>query len=178
MKKSILSSTLAVALAIGLTGCLGEDISCNEETTQELVKEITQTGVINSIFLSKYQNGDYGESDFMTMSLLNGSGGNIKALGELYGYDKIKTNKNGKKPTMAVLYDNYIEFEKNFKNPTVSLDSFMTTAKDKELSKVECSATLNVVYENNTYSFDTSYTAQLTDDKKQVFVEVDTFSKK
>lgn len=178
MKKIFLSSAIASVLVIGLTGCTGEDISCNEETTQALVKQITEPSVINSIFLSKYQNGDYGEADFMTMSLLNGSGGNLKALGELYGFNKIKTDKNGKKPKMAVLYDNYIEFEKNFKNPTVSLDSFMTTAKDKELSKVECSATLNVVYENNTYSFDTSYTAQLTDDKKQVSVQVDTFSKK
>jgi len=177
MKKILLNSAITSILAIGITGCLGEDISCNEETTQVLVKEITEQNVINSIFLSKYQNGDYGETNMVTSSMLAGANGDIEALSSfLGGYGK--DGKDLANSVYGKLLEGKKELKKTFKPSSILLDNFMTTAKDKELSKVECSVTLNVVYENNTYSFDTSYTAQLTDDKKQVSVQVDTFSKK
>ncbi len=177
MKKILLNSAITSILAIGLTGCLGEDISCSGENTQSLVKQITEPNVINSIFLSKYQNGDYGETNMVTSSMLAGANGDIEALSSfLGGYGK--DGKDLANSVYGKLLEGKKELKKTFKSSNISLDSFITTAKDKELSKVECSATLNVVYENNTYSFDTTYTAQLTDDKKEIFVQVDSFLNK
>lgn len=177
MKKIFSNSVIALILAIGFSGCLGDDISCDEQTTQDLVIEITQSSIIDNIFLAKYKNGDYVEGDIYSDMIIQGSlsQGTFKEMANLYGFNKLK-NDDKEKPKLAIIYDQYIDFEKNFDLSGITMESFITTAKNKELSKVECSATINVEYENNTYSFNTDYTSQLTDDKKEVYVQVESFS--
>ena len=171
MKKIFLNTTLISFLLIGFSGCLGEDISCSEETVQELVKELTQEDITNNIFLMKYQNGDYGETNMVTSSMIMGANGNIEVLHNfLGGYGE--TGEDLANSIYGKLLEGKKELVKSLTLDSISLDTFLTTAKDKELSKVECTATINISHESNTYSFNTEYTAQLTDDKEQVYVEV------
>ena len=69
-------------------------------------------------------------------------------------------------------FNNYAHIDK------FVLSSFITTNKNKDLRKVECKAISNVVISGETYNFDVEYTAQLTDDSKEVYVELSSLHKK
>ena len=55
------------------------------------------------------------------------------------------------------------------------LNRFRTINENKDSSKVECSALVNTVFQNEEYNFNINYIAQLTDNKKEVYVEITSF---
>lgn len=149
MKKKVLSILFFGIVAINFSGCFLDEISCNDETAQELVQEIVTKDVLNTIFAIKFN----------------------KKSGAV-GFD---TNGD-----LLNRFDDSILFAASFKNfrdnthiDKFTLSSFITKNKNKELKKVECKSSINVIVGVDEYNFDVEYEAQLTDDGKEVYVEVD-----
>ena len=178
MKIKILNIIFIGILGIGFSGCLNKDeITCNEETVQSTVKEIIEPTIQSKIFVSKVNNGDY--KDFQGMEtntfniLLSQVGGSMEALLKhpIFTNGLLSSNKEVGGLTRKIL-TTFLSFESEFKTHSVELNDFLTTKKEKELSRVECASEVKIDFDNQIYNFNIEYTAQLTDDKKEVYVEV------
>lgn len=135
-------------IAINFSGCFLDEISCNDETAQELVQEIVTDDVLNTIFIIKF-NKKGGVVGFET-------NGNL-----LNRFDN------------SIFEGSFKEFRNNTNIDKFTLGSFITKNKNKELKKVECKSSIKVIVGSDEYNFDVEYEAQLTDDSKEVYVEVD-----
>ena len=179
MKKRVISIALICTLGLGITGCLdnGDEISCSEATVQDILTDILKPELPDKIYTKKYLNGDYGKSNFMLDAMVQGAGG-FENLSKNPMFKLMEDSKDKKENIFTKILNNYKEFKEKFKTTNILYDSFLTTSKDKELSKVICKATATVVIDNSNYKFDLQYNAQLTDDKKEVYVEVTSFDMK
>ena len=139
MKRRILNILFIGIIVINFNGCYFDEITCDDETAQELVEEIIMEDVLKAIYTSE-----------MTGNLMN----------------KFKNR---------VVSPSYAQFKNNAHVDKFVLSSFITTNKYKDLRKVECKAISNMSISGETYNFDVKYNAQLTDDGKEVFVEVSSF---
>lgn len=148
MKRKVLSILLMGIIAINFSGCFLDEISCNDETAQELVQEIVTDDVLNTIFIIKF-NKKGGVVGFET-------NGNL-----LNRFDN------------SIFGGSFKEFRNNTNIDKFTLGSFITKNKNKELKKVECKSSIKVIVGSDEYNFDVEYEAQLTDDSKEVYVEVD-----
>lgn len=124
------------------------EISCDEETTISLVKELTLPQIKEEYIIQKLAENDPSSRAFYKMAQLVGT------ENEIEGYEDLE-----------------YEAEKLFKNPNFLMKSFRTLNKNKELQTVECASVINV----NSMELDVEYTSQLTDDGKEVVVNITSF---
>ena len=169
MTKKILSIALISALGVGFSGCLNENkISCNDTTVQSVIQEILTPSISEKIFLQKYNNGDFGKPIPYFTAVLNSNFGGIR------NYSKIAAGSNDKAAGIAVA-EEFVKFDNNFNINKFLLNRFRTINENKDSSKVECSALVNTVFQNEEYNFNINYIAQLTDNEKEVYVEITSF---
>ncbi len=174
MLKKIITGSLFCALLIGFSGCFEEEMTCNNETAQGIVNELSEPTLLNAIFIKKSMAGEYGEANPLLLGMLSGEDGdiasNINFMSSMFA--------NEKKPTPFIedIQKNLDILKEDLKSAKFSIDSFMTTQKDKELGKVECSATAHYKLNEVIYDFDTTYTAQFTDNREQIVVELNSFA--
>jgi hypothetical protein len=124
------------------------NISCNEETVQGLVNEITLPAIKDQLIYETLAETDI--SAAMRYRL-------FKAVGntdEIDGFKEAESNA-----------------DQILKKAAFSMSDFRTVAKDKELNKVECIAEVHY----GGWHTETEYNAQLTDDGEKVYVEVTQF---
>ena len=179
MKRSLnITLTLGFSLFL-LTGCFEEEMTCQNEVAHSLVKELAQQQVANDIVMAKYDSGAYGEPNMFIRNMIIGAEGNFEGINMLFnGFGDSKAKKDGKENLFTLLQKEQTRIQSELNETHFSLSSILTKEKNKELSKVECAATLGVSFENQNYNYSTAYTAQLTDDKKEVMVELLTLEAK
>jgi hypothetical protein len=167
MYKYIVKAGLVGLIIILFTGCLKEEeVNCNDSAVQGLIQEIISESLIDKIVFKKAirekkKEPDYKSNPFMTEEFMEG----MFIL-------MIMQEKNKEGSVINKLYKQTLS---EIKAQTFSLTDVMTTKKEKELSRVECKANLNIGLQSGNYTFDIVYNAQLTDDKESIFVEVTEF---
>lgn len=170
--KNTITALLTGILAFGLTGCFEEEMTCDNQVTQSLVQELSMPTVANAIFFKKYEAGEYGEPNYLATMTLNQADGNVKEV--LENMKSLLSKKGG-----DFIFENMLQgitkIEENIKVAAFSMDSFMTTKKNKELGQVECSASAHYSLDKVNYNFNTTYVSQFTDDREQVSVELHSF---
>lgn len=177
LKKSVVYGVVILVTNILLTGCFGEKITCDDETAQSLVHDLTKEQVVDHILVQSVKNDklskkdknqkETDKTDFFAKNMMqSGAMDNFILL-----MIEAEKDKEG-----SPLNKKYKELQQKIKTAKFSMTDFRTTKKDKDLNKVECSATTNYKMGSDTYSFDTTYSAQLTDDGKKVYVKMNTFN--
>jgi len=167
---------ISIIAALALTSCSVEDIkgllslnevSCSGEVETQLVEELNLKAAQNGITV-QYLKEAYPNSvmQYALQSVLNP----LVAMFDQRTPEEKKKNNNEIEGVKEAE-----EFSKNaFKDYTFKLEGVRTLAKDDELNKVECSG--KAIYElpsiENSWEIDVHYSAQLTDDKKSVVVEM------
>lgn len=156
MKKNLMNISLLGLLAINLSGCFGESVSCGGETEKDLVKQIV-------IPQSK---------ENMIAQLLNEKN---TMNGMLYLAAKKFADSYGTKPNLEKfegLPEIEAKVENEYNNMNFLLSDIRTLSKDKEINKVECTGKVTIKTTSYSIDYEVDYNSQLGDDKKKVFVEV------
>ena len=161
MINKLFQYSLLIAISLGFTGCLEEEIACNNEVAQSIVEELSQETIKYALMIQE-----------RNKELINEGKEPMSAIGNAFIMQIIKVQENKEDSIMSNISK---KVKHNMRPEYFSLDSFMTTKKDKELSQVECAAIAHYRYDNDIYNFNTTYTAQLTDDKEEVFVTLNSF---
>lgn len=125
-----------------------DEISCDNEVVQSIIKDLTLPEIKEEYIMKKLAENN--------------------PLGS-YGY--IMAKNMGKEDGIKGYSDAKAKADLIFESPDFSMSSFMTTQKAEEINKVSCSAYINV----NDSQFDIKYDAQLTDDGKEVVVNITSF---
>ena len=156
MKKNLMNISLLGLLAINLSGCFGESVSCGGETEKDLVKQIV-------IPQSK---------ENMIVQLLNEKN---TMNGMLYLAAKKFADSYGTKPNLEKfegLPEIEAKVENEYNNMNFLLSDIRTLSKDKEINKVECTGKITIKTVSYEVDYEVKYNSQLGDDKKNIFVEV------
>ena len=156
MKKSLINITLIGAIAINLSGCFGESVSCSGEVEKDLVKEISVPQTKENMIAQLLN-----EKDSMNGMLYL----SIKKLAATYG-----TEPNMEK--FKDLPEIQAKVESEYSNLKFLLEDIRTVSKDKELNSVECVGKITIKTPSYEMTYDVEYNSQLGDDKKNIFVEV------
>jgi hypothetical protein len=159
MKKSLINITLISALAINLSGCFEESVSCSAEEVKGILKEIVLPETKESM-IAQLLNEKSPISGTLYLSM--------KKLGDIYGTNSKLSEMQG----LETLTEIQKKVENEYTNVIFSLDDIRTLLKDKELNKVECIGKVTIKTNNYELIYDVGYNAQLGDDKKKIFVEV------
>lgn len=176
-KKIMVYGVVILLTSILLTGCFKQEITCNDETAQSLVHDLTKEQAVDLILVQSVKNGKFRKKDktqkdtdkadpFAEYMMQSGAMDNL-----ILFMIEAEKNKEG-----SPLNKKYKELQQKIKTAKFSMTDFLTTKKDKDLNKVECRATTNYKIGSDTYSFDTTYSAQLSDDGKKVYVKMNTFN--
>ncbi len=156
MKKNLMNISLLGLVAINLSGCFGESVSCSGETERDLVKQIV-------IPQSK---------ENLIAQLLNEKN---TMNGMLYLAAKKFADSYGTKPNLEKfegLPEIEAKVENEYNNMNFLLSDIRTLSKDKEINKVECTGKVTIKTTSYSIDYEVEYNSQLGDDKKKVFVEV------
>lgn len=151
-------------ITITFTGCFEEEIACNSQPVQELVHEISSDTIKDKLAIKKFVAANKKEGgDSFTDNMINSG-----AMDNFY-IMLFQTQKNEKG---SKVYNIYQEVENEFKSHKFSLNDLRTISKDKELDKVECVGIIHISLQSTSFDFNVEYTAQLTDNKEKVYVEL------
>ena len=159
MKKSLMNISLMGLVAINLSGCFSENVSCSSKTVKELVEEITLPETKENM-IAELLNEKTSMSGtlYLSMKKLAALAGTESKLQTMQGLESL--------PEIKVQVDN------EYKNMKFSLGDIRTLAKDKDLNSVECAGKITIKTANYELDYDIEYNAQLGDDKEKIFVEV------
>lgn len=159
MKKSLINITLMGVIAINLSGCFEESISCSGENVKSFVKEIVLPQTKENM-VAQLLNEKSPISGTLYLSM--------KKLGDIYGTNPKLSEMQG----LETLTEIQKKVETEFTNINFLLGDVRTLSKNKELNIVECAGKITVKTINYELTYDVEYKAQLGDDKKKIFVEV------
>lgn len=159
MKKSLINIGLASVIAINLTGCFGENISCSGEVEKSLVKEIALPEIKEKMLMELLNEKSPGSGLlYMSLNKLAAFAGKESNLSETRGLESLTEVQK--------------ELESEYSNLSFLLGDIRTLAKDKEINSVECAGKITVKTTKYELSYEVEYNAQLGDDKEKVFVEI------
>lgn len=154
---------LMLPLLFMFTGCFEKEISCNHESIKDIVKEITQDELALEITcLQRVEENGNDMAPIMVQGVLN--------------MCKVMLNMGSfmKNDGLDELHRIHADIQEQVSNGIFELTDIRTIKKDKELSRVECKATLGVTLSKNKkyYSREIEYTAQFSDNKEKIYVEI------
>jgi len=154
---------------LAFTGCMEskKEISCSQKPVEDLVKEIIQDDLAREITCLKQveQNikNNKDADSFISSELMSNMAVNMCIV----MFDTIL--KNNSNDMIAIYEDN----KKKINSNSFNLTGIRTTDKNEELSQVECKATVGVnLSDFENYSKELVYTAQLSDNGKEIYVEI------
>jgi len=161
----IIRFTLIIFTTFQVTGCSKEEITCDNQTVKELIKQLSEEEVINRILFNEYIY-DANVTDLILNQYDNNSMVQAAlAIG--------KTNK------MTRIYEPYKKLKDGYINNLIfKINDLRTTSKNKELKKVECSAISSYNVFNYTLDLYIDYTAQRTDNGEKIYVQINTLRSK
>lgn len=159
MKKSLINLSLMGVIAINLSGCFGESISCSSESVQRLVKESTLP-VTKENMVAQLLNEKSPASGMLYLA--------AKKLADMYGTKPKFEEMSGLESIAEVK----ATVESEYSNLKFLLADIRTLEKDQELNRVECTGKITINTPRYEISYNVEYNAQLGDDKKKIFVEI------
>ena len=162
----LLSIVFIGALSFTLNGCndSSNNVSCSGKTEKGMVEELILPTAKEDLLVNIIKETDP-----------NKKKGELMNAGLMYSMIKNMSEKAGMEPDYSkiVNYESSLAaVKKEFSNYTLNLTDIRTTSKDKELNKVECVGSAHVQLENYTLDYAVTYSAQLGDDKKKIYVEI------
>lgn len=154
MKKILLSIFMIIVTA----GCFDKTPTCSDEDVKELAAQIYKDYVKESIKeVEQYKSA-------MSMFGLN--------INELKSYFVMNKNMT---PEEADLIVYFLQLDEDSVDKLhITIDNILSTNIDKSIKKCSCRATFKVqdFIKNKQFEKEFDYTAQLSDDKKHIYVEL------
>ncbi|MDO5045189.1 MAG: hypothetical protein Q4D84_00725 [Campylobacter sp.] len=160
-------------------------VACNDEPIQNSVRKMIRPQLINTMsILMHYEEI---KSDIVAMTILDGIIENKSTIKDAINYNPLltnigKTEKCEDKMTLCKIFKTFEILESKISLDMVTLNNFTTTSKDTNLNKVTCSVEVGLknmqktIPESNSTSepriITADYEAQLSDNKKQVKIEI------
>ena len=156
MNKKLILLSLSIPIFLSLSGCFGEELSCSSENVSELVEKHA-VAYAQEQFIADVMRKEQSFSSLMFSAMIEYErlGMGSKDPSNLEGYPEANS-----------------EMEKAFKTYSFSLHDVRTTAKDKEINKLECVAGVTVEAKDDIFEYTLHYNAQLGDDKEKIYVDV------
>ena len=156
MNKKLILLTLSAPLFLSLSGCFGEDLSCSSDKVSERIEKSTVT-YAQEQFIANTMHKEQSFSSLMFSAMMEYErlGMGSKDPSNLEGYPEAKA-----------------KMEKAFKKYSFTLHDVRTTAKEKEINKVECVADVTVKAKDDIFEYTLHYNAQLGDDNKKIYVDI------